>query len=176
MNQEVARQGFLPFSRLLASSRPFNAPLGGLIVHFIPSFLVIVLPPARDVFNFILDVDGYPIQFTALAVSVGLLLLRVRQPELTRPYRAWLPAVWLRIVLCLALLVAPFMPPENGGDVSFFYATYALVGTGVLLFGILYWYVWIILLPRWKGYHVDEEAEMLPDGTSITKLVHVKND
>lgn len=145
-------------------------------MHFIPSFLVIILPPAGDVFNFILDVDGYPIQFTALAVSIGLILLRIRKPELTRPYKAWLPLVWLRILLCMALIVAPFVPPENGGDVSFFYATYALVGIGLIVFAVLYWYFWIICLPRWKGYRIDEEVEVLADGTSITKLVHIKDD
>lgn len=34
LNQEIARQGFLPGPAFLASSKPFNAPLGGLIVHY----------------------------------------------------------------------------------------------------------------------------------------------
>jgi hypothetical protein len=38
--------------------------------------------------------------------------------------------------------------------------------------GVLYWYVWTILLPRWRGYRLEEEVEVLKDGTSITKLVH----
>jgi amino acid transporter len=176
LNQEIARQGFLPFASILASSKPFGAPLGGLVVHFIPSCLVIILPPAGDVFNFILDVDGYPIQYTALAVSIGLLLLRTRRPDLTRPYKAWLPLVWLRILLCLGLIVAPFIPPKDGGDVSFFYATYALVGISIIIFAFSYWYFWIIWLPRRRGYRMDEQVEVLSDGTSITKLVHVKND
>jgi len=40
VNQQIARQGFLPFSRKLSTSRPFNTPLGGLLVHLIPSLLV----------------------------------------------------------------------------------------------------------------------------------------
>jgi hypothetical protein len=50
--------------------------MGGLIVHYIPSFLVIALPPRGDVYNFILDVEGYPGQFAALATSLGLIWLR----------------------------------------------------------------------------------------------------
>jgi amino acid transporter len=103
-----------------------------LIVHYIPSILVITLPPQGDVYNFILDVEGYPGTIFGLAITVGLLILRYREPYLTRPFKAWLPAVWLRIVVCLALLVAPFIPPPgHKGDVEFFYATYAVVGTGV---------------------------------------------
>ncbi|KAM0120183.1 low-affinity methionine permease [Aspergillus fumigatus] len=132
VNQEIARQGFLPFASVLSSSRPFNSPLGGLIVHYIPSLLVIVLPPPGDVYNFILDVEGYPGQIFALAIAVGLLVLRRRQPDITRPFKAWLPAVWLRIIVCVALLVAPFIPPpDRKGDVGFFYATYAVVGVGM---------------------------------------------
>ncbi|EAW21048.1 putative methionine permease [Aspergillus fischeri NRRL 181] len=172
VNQEIARQGFLPFSSMLSSSRPFNSPLGGLIVHYIPSLLVIVLPPPGDVYSFILDVEGYPGQIFALAIAVGLLILRRRQPNIPRPFKAWLPAVWLRIVVCVALLAAPFIPPpDRKGDVGFFYATYAVVGVGILLFGVVYWYVWTVLLPRWGGYRLEEEVNVLNDGTSITKLV-----
>ncbi|PSS23471.1 hypothetical protein M430DRAFT_136435 [Amorphotheca resinae ATCC 22711] len=177
VNQEIARQGFLPFSRLFSSSKPFGAPMGGLIVHYIPSLLVIAIPPRGDVYNFILDVEGYPGQFAALATSFGLLLLRKKRPDLQRPYKAWLPAVWLRIAICLALVAAPFFPPKDGkADVGFFYATYAIVGIGIISFAILYWYLAFVAIPRWYGYRVEEETEVLSDGTSITRLVNVKNE
>jgi len=129
VNQEIARQGFLPWQKLLSSSRPFGTPLGGLVVHYVPSLLVIALPPQQDVYNFILDVEGYPGNIMALAVTIGLLILRYKEPNLPRPFKAWLPAVWLRVVVCITLLVAPFIPPPGRqGDVHFFYATYAIVG------------------------------------------------
>jgi hypothetical protein len=40
----------------------------------------------------------------------------------------------------------------------------------------LYWYVWTILLPRWRGYRLEEEVGVLNDGTTITKLVKVRQD
>lgn len=40
-----------------------------------------------------------------------------------------------------------------------------------LLFGVIYWYIWTVLLPRWGGYRLEEEVDVLDDGTSITKLV-----
>ncbi|KAF9889368.1 hypothetical protein FE257_007478 [Aspergillus nanangensis] len=174
VNQEIARQGFLPWPHLFSSSRPFGSPLGGLIVHYIPSLLVITLPPQGDVYNFILDVEGYPGQMFALASAVGLLILRKREPLRLRPFRAWLPAVWLRIVICLALLAAPFVPPpDNHGDVHFFYATYAIVGAGVVVFGILYWYVWTVALPYWGDYTLQEKEEVLDDGIRVTTLKRI---
>lgn len=101
-------------------------------MHYVPSILVIALPPQGDVYNFILDVEGYPGQLFALASTVGLIILRRREPLRPRPFHAWLPAVYLRILICLALLTAPFVPPaDRKGDVHFFYATYAIVGMGV---------------------------------------------
>jgi hypothetical protein len=44
---------------------------------------------------------------------------------------------------------------------------------GSMLFAVLYWYVWIKLVPRIGGYRVEEEADVLADGTTITSLVKV---
>lgn len=133
LNQEVARQGLIPFSRLFSSSRPFNAPLGGFILIFIPTFLIIVLPPPGEIYPFILDAETYPTQFFALAIAFGLLWLRWHRPDLQRPFKAWLPAVVLRVVICIALAVAPFVPPEGDGKGAFglWYGAYAVVGVGM---------------------------------------------
>lgn len=136
--------------------------------------MVITLPPSSEVYSFILEVEGYPGQMFALASGVGLLWLRYKRPDLKRPFRAWRAAVVLRIVLCLALLAAPFSPPkEKRPPRSIWYATYAVVGVSVILFGLLYWYVWFKLLPRMKGYRIEEETDILSDRTTISKLVHV---
>ncbi|KAF2010134.1 hypothetical protein BU24DRAFT_357228 [Aaosphaeria arxii CBS 175.79] len=167
LNQEIARQGFLPFSKILASSKPFNAPLGGLIVHYIPSLLVLALPPSGDVYSFILEVEGYPGQIFALAVSVGLLILRYQRPDLKRPFKAWIAAVVFRIGLSAALLAAPFFPSKdkvNKGGI--WYATYAVVGISIIVFGLLYWYIWTRLIPKLRGYRLEEETSILNDGTT----------
>ncbi|KAI0870258.1 methionine permease [Hypoxylon argillaceum] len=173
LNQEIARAGFLPFSRYLSSSKPFNAPMGGLIVHYIPSVLVIVLPPTNEVYSFILEVEGYPGQVYGLAITIGLILLRYRRPDLKRPFKAWMPAVVFRALLCLTLLAAPFFPPSNPDPDGLWYATYAVVGVGVIVFGALYWLVWTVILPRLGGYRLEEKEDILDDGTTITVLARV---
>ncbi|KAI4864402.1 amino acid permease-domain-containing protein [Hypoxylon rubiginosum] len=172
LNQEIARAGFLPFSRYLSSSKPFNAPLGGLIVHYIPSVLVIVLPPSGEVYSFILEVEGYPGQVFALATSIGLIWLRYKRPDLNRPFKAWIPAVIFRTLLCFCLLAAPFFPPSHPKPGGLFYATYAIVGVGILLFGVVYWLVWTVILPRLGRYRLEEKGDVLDDGTAITVLTH----
>ncbi|KAF2121697.1 amino acid permease-domain-containing protein [Lophiotrema nucula] len=157
LNQEIARQGFLPWSKLLSSNKPFGAPLGGLIVHYIPSLLVIALPPSGEVYSFILEVEGYPGTIFSLASSIGVLWLRYKRPDLKRPFKAWKIAVVFRIALSLALLAAPFFPPkEKQQPGSIWYATYAVVGISIIVFGLLYWYIWTRLIPKWKGYRLEE--------------------
>lgn len=52
--QELGREGVLPFSRLWASNRPFNAPLAGLFEHWLVTAITILAPPAGDAYNFVL--------------------------------------------------------------------------------------------------------------------------
>lgn len=52
--QELGREGILPFSRLWASNRPFNAPLAGLFEHWLVTAITILAPPAGDDYNFVL--------------------------------------------------------------------------------------------------------------------------
>nr|CDP24888.1 Putative low-affinity methionine permease [Podospora anserina S mat+] len=176
LNQEIARQGLLPYGHLWSSSQPFGAPLGALMVHYIPSVAVICVP-ARNIYSFILDVEGYPGQFFVLATSLGLIWLRKTRPDLRRPYKAFLPAVWARIVLSIAMIAAPFMPMagESHGD-HLFRVSYALVGISVLLLAVLYWFVLVVVLPKLGGYELDKTTEVLGDGTAITKLIRVAKE
>jgi len=42
-----------------------------------------------------------------------------------------------------------------------------------ILFGVLYWYIWTVLLPQWRGYRLEEVDDILDDGVTITRLVKV---
>ncbi|EPS35754.1 hypothetical protein H072_10698 [Dactylellina haptotyla CBS 200.50] len=172
LDQEVARQGVIPFSKFFASSRPFNAPLSALSLTYVPAVFIIIATPPADIYAFILDVQSYAQQFFALAIVVGLVLLRRTQPNLQRPYKAPWVAVAVRMITCFALIMAPFIKPKGGqGDVRFWYGTYAVATLSVLCIAVIYWYVWTVELPRRKGYELVEQAEILDDGTSVTILV-----
>ncbi|KAH6963405.1 amino acid/polyamine transporter I [Fusarium avenaceum] len=167
--QEIARQGFIPYSSVLSSSKPFNSPMGGFVIHYIPSFLVMVLPPSNTIYSLILEIDGYAAQLIGLAVAIGLVKLRSQRPDLKRPFKAWIPAVGVRIIMSCALIAAPFFrPPDYQGEM--FYATYAVFSWVIGIVGVVYWYVWTIGVPRWRGTRLEEETDVLDDGTTITRL------
>ena len=130
MIQEIARSGFLPFSSFISSTKPFNAPAGALLVHFIPSFLVLTVP-SGNIYSLILDIEGFPAQFFSIAIALGLIWLRVKRPDLRRPYKAWLSAVWLRIALSTALIIAPFTGRGLNLRQHLEQVSYAFVGTAM---------------------------------------------
>ncbi|KAM0344116.1 hypothetical protein ACHAPU_007837 [Fusarium lateritium] len=167
--QEIARQGFIPYSSVLSSSKPFNSPMGGFLIHYIPSLLVMVLPPSDTIYSLILEMEGYAAQLVGLAVAIGLVKLRSQRPDLKRPFKAWTPAVGIRITMSCAMIAAPFFrPPDYTGEM--FYATYAVVSWVILVVGVVYWFLWTIAVPRWRGTRLEEETDVLDDGTTITKL------
>ncbi|GAA5954417.1 hypothetical protein JCM3765_004453 [Sporobolomyces pararoseus] len=117
VNQELAKEGLFPFTEFFASNWPFGSPFAGLIVHLIPSLIIILGPPAKIAYPFILDVEGYPGQIIALLVVSGLLYLRWKEPERKRPIKAFFPAVLFYLIAAVFLLVVPFLRPPGGvGD------------------------------------------------------------
>lgn len=70
--REVARQGLLPYPEFFASTRPFGTPLGPVVLKFVLTALVIFALPARDAFNFLLDLASYPNMVSkCVACSMG---------------------------------------------------------------------------------------------------------
>ena len=68
--REVARQGLLPYPTFFASTRPFGTPLGPVALKYVLTVLVISALPARDAFNFVLDLASYP-NLVRLALYFG---------------------------------------------------------------------------------------------------------
>ena len=60
MIREVARQGLLPYGSFFSSTAPFGTPLAPAVLKFTLTFLVIIALPAKDAFNFVLDLASYP--------------------------------------------------------------------------------------------------------------------
>ncbi|KAI0045635.1 amino acid transporter [Auriscalpium vulgare] len=171
--REIAKSGIpLPFgNRFWASNWPTGkAPLPGLIIHLVPSVIVILAPPTKVAYPFILNVQVYPYQIINFFVVVGLFYLRWKKPHANRPFKVWLPLALFFLLACAFLIVQPLIPPANhvGDTPPLPYYLYCLVGIGVLLFGVAYWAVWRIVLPRVFGYELVPRKEVLKDGTYVT--------
>ena len=73
------------------------------------------------------------------------------------------------------LLVAPFLRPPGGkGDTSLPYWLYPIVGIAVLACGLVYWFLWRVVLPRVGGFKWRESKDTLYDGTVVTVFVKEK--
>ncbi|KAI9570762.1 amino acid transporter [Boletus coccyginus] len=173
VNQELAKEGIpLPFgNRFWASNWPTGkSPLPGLIIHLIPSVIVILGPPMNVAYPFILDVEGYPTQIINLFIIIGLFWMRRKRPDIPRPFKVWWPLAMFYLVTAAFLIVAPFLTPANGvGDTPPLpYYLYCLVGIGVMFVGVGYWACWRILLPKVFRYELIPRKEKLEDGTVVT--------
>ncbi|KAK0543382.1 hypothetical protein OC846_006182, partial [Tilletia horrida] len=173
VNQELAKEGALPWPRLFASNWPTQrSPFMGLIVHFIPSFIVIIAPPFGTAYNFILDLEGYPTQVIAFLVTIGLFWLRFTTGNVPRAFRVWWPIAAFYLAAAIFLLIVPFLRPPGGkGDTSLPYWLAPVVGIAILAAGVVGWFVWMVVLPKVFRFEYEKQRNTLPDGTVYFRYV-----
>jgi len=180
--RECGRQGVLPYPQFWASTKPFNTPLGPYLLKWVLTVIVIIAPPAGDAFNFIVDLQSYPANVFSFLMTFGLFLVRKHRANIGAPpseFRAWNAVLIFSLAVNVYLLVLPWIPPDGGiyaGDVSFFYATYCIVGLGILGVSAGAYAIWMLILPRLGGYEIRQLLEKLSDGAQATRLVKVPND
>ena len=157
VNQELAREGLLPFSSFWAASTPWGSPAPALLLHWIVSVLVIVAPVPGEMYSFLVEIGGYPASVIAVAVAAGLLYLQMKPSERWHspcPARKVYTALFL--LSNLLLLVLPWVKPklENGDadgnmDGRIAYYAYPATGLGVLGLGVVYWVWWSRIRGWW---------------------------
>lgn len=179
--REIGRQGVLPWPRFWATTRPFGTPVGPYLLKWGMTILMILAPPAGDAFNFVVDLQTYPDSMFLFLMATGIYLIRRQRKRIgvgRSEFRCWDVAIIFYLLVKVFLLVMPWYPPEGGatgGDVSFWYATYCVVGIGIILICGAYYIMWIYLLPRWGGYKMRQRVLQLPDGAITHELVKVPN-
>lgn len=55
INQEVARDGIIPFAATIASTSSFGTPLGGIALHWAACVAIVVAAPPGDAYNLIIN-------------------------------------------------------------------------------------------------------------------------
>lgn len=175
VNQELAKEGVIPWPKFWASNWPFGSPAAGLLLHWIPSFIIIVAIPFGDAYNFILDVEGYPGSVVDFFVVLGFFWLRYSAPQLSRPFRCWWPVAVFYLAAQGFLMVAPFLSPPGGkGDTSLPYWLSSVVGIAILVGGAVWWAVRFKILPWVMRVDLKPTHETLGDGTAVVVYKGVK--
>ncbi|KAG8905986.1 hypothetical protein FRB99_007843 [Tulasnella sp. 403] len=182
MVREIARQGVVPFSAFFSSTKPFGTPAPVIVFMFLINTIVVVAPPAGDAFIFLISLQVYPLRLFDVLLIVGVWVLRRRRQRAGIPrleFQAWNIALVFAILICLFILVMPWVPPKTGqfgGSVSFWYATAPATGIGILVACFIYWYVWARALPRFFDYTICEEITRGENGELSKRFVRVYND
>ncbi|KAJ4490247.1 high affinity methionine permease [Lentinula aciculospora] len=177
--RECGRQGLLPYPHIWASTKPFGTPLAAYALRWFISCVVIVLPPPGDAFNFIVDLQYYPTAVWALLLTVGLYRIRVRRQKAHAPssaFRVWDSVAAFALAVNIGIMILPWVPPEGGiygGDVSFFYATYCIVGVVIILLAAFLYWVWFSYLPKRGQYRIRQVVDKLSDGAQALRTVRV---
>ncbi|KAL2872717.1 high affinity methionine permease [Aspergillus lucknowensis] len=181
MLRECGRQGVLPFTRFWTSTRPFGTPLGPYSLKWALTTIMIMAPPAGDAFNFVVDLGVYPQSMFNFLLAIGLLFTRRHRKKLDIPrteWHAWDIVVYFAILANLYLLVAPWYPPTEGatgGDVSFWYGTYLVVGISLIGVCGVYYIIYVKVLPHFGKYEFRQTIIIGPAGEVSHKLVKVPN-
>ncbi|RYP33027.1 hypothetical protein DL767_004938 [Monosporascus sp. MG133] len=122
----------------------------------------------------------YPEGLFYLAMAIGVYLIRYRHKRAGRQrpeFRAWDPVLMFFILIQVYIIAMPWWPPAGGpyaGDVSFWYATYCVVGIAVIVLCAVYYVFWMYLLPKWRGYRIRTEVLAVDDnGANTHRLVRV---
>ncbi|KAG5643288.1 hypothetical protein DXG03_001255 [Asterophora parasitica] len=167
VNQELGREGILPFSKFWGSNRPFNAPLAGLALHWVICLIVIFALPPGDAYNFVINVISYPLSVINAAISFGIVYLHFRpRTDWAKPGVFALGAAAFFGAANVFLFIVPLTKPPPGGDPykSLPYWTHAVAGWAVFGLGFLYWVIWAQILPRVGRYELARSEEVGKDG------------
>ncbi|KAI1495521.1 amino acid permease-domain-containing protein [Biscogniauxia marginata] len=178
--REIGRQGVLPYTEFWVSTKPFGTPLGPYFLKWVMTFIMIVAPPAGDAFQFVVSLKTYPDGLFSVALGIGVWIIRYHHKRINRgkpEFKTWDIMLVFYLLIQLYVIVTPWIPPKGGpyaGEVSFWYATYCVVGIAVIIACGLYYVAWMYVLPRWGHYKLRPEIlDVDDDGANTHRLVKV---
>jgi len=148
VNQELGKDALLPFSSFFAgrSNRwhTEEPPTPGLFLHWLVSVAVIIVPPPGEIYNFLVDIGGYPVSVIAVSISAGLLYLQFTPSERwDSPFKAKkIYTVTFLLSNCLLLILPWVKPLQDKKDSKFPYYAYPATALAILGSGVCYWIWW----------------------------------
>ncbi|CCH46044.1 Y+L amino acid transporter [Wickerhamomyces ciferrii] len=142
INQELSKEGFLPFSSFFAVLK------NSIFLHWLITVIILLIPPKYgNIYQFVVNLYAYPGTWVNIFVALGLIYLHFNK---TREKWGLNPNKWHSFELFnfiflgsnIFLALFPFIPPplqyRLNNDYPFY--VFPLTGIAVLGSGGIYWY------------------------------------
>ncbi|KAG0687831.1 hypothetical protein C6P40_001835 [Pichia californica] len=171
MNQEIFREGFLPFSKFFASNLPFGSPLPSLLIPVFITSLFLIIPTKSNIFNYTINLESYPTQIFFGLACFGILILRFRSPEIKPNIKASLIDIGFMILFSLFMFLGPIIKPDNTEFNGL--PSYAFVSILILLLCMSYWLFMFKIFPKLFKYKLKRQEITLNDGMVINNWIHL---
>ena len=152
------------------NSLPFSekTPVPALLLHWMTSLILILSPPAGDLYTIFTQLYSYMISaWFGVFLAGGLLYYGYFKQyqsdrrggkykwKIVAGFRPWLGPIFplIYFLSCLAAVVGDWLPPSHGNNMTStsvkWYIT-PVVGIALFAFGIVYWFVLTHMLPLWN--------------------------
>lgn len=171
MNQEIFREGFMPFSQFFASNIPFGSPMPALLIPVVITSLFLAIPTESNVFNYAINLESYPTQIFFGMACFGILILRRRSPHIVPSIKASALDIAFMVFFSLFMFLGPLVRPDNSEFKGL--PNYAYTSILILLMCLLYWFFMFKVCPRVFKYQLSQEEVTLDDGMKINKWTHI---
>ena len=180
MNQEIFRNGILPFSKTLAKNYK-DSPLNSLLVGGLMTLLLLLVTSSSgtegndedssNAYTYIVSVESYYNQVILFFVVIALYIYRKKNKAKGRPdapIKSFETGNIFLVILSLYLLLAPFIMKDDSAmnNINGF-PPYNYMAVYMMFVCFLYWLIKFELLPRIFKYNLVCFNEFLEDGLKI---------
>ena len=119
----------LPLLRMLARTSARGAPVTAILLQASIATALLLTQSFELVVNFI----QFSLTFCSFLAVLGVIVLRVTQPELPRPYRVWAFPLTPLVFLAVTLFMMIYLVREQPGQSL---ASLLMMGGGLIVYGI----------------------------------------
>ncbi|RWA04273.1 hypothetical protein EKO27_g10832 [Xylaria grammica] len=167
------------FAAVFGEGRAQDALNALVLISAFGNLLAVLIGQSRLIRE-IGSLKSYPDGVFFVAMAIGVYIIRYRQKRLGRgrpAFKAWDICLIFFLLVQVYTIATPWIPPKGGpyaGEVSFWYATYAAVGIGVIVLCVIYYVIWMYVIPNWRGYRLRPEILTVDDeGANTHRLVKI---
>ncbi|KAH3673198.1 hypothetical protein WICMUC_003816 [Wickerhamomyces mucosus] len=141
INQSLAQENLIPFSNV------FSNLTSSMLLHWLITVLVLVLPPNGDIYQFIINLSSYPTTWINIFVTVGLFYLHFNSEKENwgkssehKWHSYWFISLTF-LISNLFLAVFPFVPPPKDLELDGGYTYWLFPVTAISIFALggVYW-------------------------------------